>query len=188
MSLVLQAWRQVGITFDLAYYWWKRLAPEVGELQQYISAEGATDLGRILLPLVRKVRDLCHHIRWVYEQLHFDGTYGGKYLESINVAPKHIGRFDPDLLSKWLPELGMAIKLVFNTYKNSTDEFTRGISDPNYGTASGAPSNFSAAELVIRKTKSRIYEAAWILNDIYKGAGFEEPFEKIVKHQSEKEE
>lgn len=51
-----------------------------------------------------------------------------------------------------------------------------------------APNNFSAVELVIRKTKSLIYELAWLLSDIYKGAGFEEPFAKIAKNQAGKEE
>lgn len=82
----------------------------------------------------------------------------------------------------------MAINLVFNTCHNATEEFSRGVRDPNYGKNSGAPNNFSAVELVIRKTKSLIYELAWLLSDIYKGAGFEEPFAKIAKNQAGKEE
>jgi hypothetical protein len=59
------------------------------------------------------------------------------------------------------------------------------VSDPEYGANIGAPSNISAAELVIRRIREEIYELAWILNDIYKGAGYEEPFEMIAKHQQQ---
>jgi hypothetical protein len=163
---VLQAWEQLGIIFDLTYSWWKRLAPELRELEESITEQNAIEIGRTLMPVIRQVRDLCHYIRWVYEELHFDGTYGGKYLDTIIVLPKQAGKFDRDLASKWLPELGMAINGVFNTYNNATEEFSRGVNDPNYGKDGGAPSNFSAAELVIRKTKSRIYELVWLLNDI----------------------
>lgn len=101
---VLQAWWQLGITFDLAYSWWKRLGPELEKLQQTINEETAAKIGQLLMPLIRKVRDLCYHIQFVYDEMRFGGTYGGEYLESIIVTPKKITQLDEKLLCRWVPE------------------------------------------------------------------------------------
>ena len=182
---ILQEWTNLGITFDLTYSWMRRLAPELRQLEKCADESEAARVGHLLRPILRKVRDLCCHIRWVYEEMRFDGTYGGEYLKSINISPKQADNFSLDLVRKWLPELEMAVSLVFNTYNNATDEFRLAVTDPDYGKSTGAPSNLSMAALVIRKTTSRIYELVWMLNDICKGAGYEEPFGMIAKHQAE---
>ncbi len=183
-EFILREWVNLGITFDLTYSWMRRLAPELRQLEDCSDESQAAKVVHILTPLLRKVRDLCYHIGWVYKEMGFDGTYGGEYLESIKTSPKKTSDFSLDLVRKWLPELGMAVSMVFNTYNGATDEFRRGVTDADYGKRGGAPSNISAAELVIRKTTGRIYELAWMLNDICKGAGYEEPFAMIAKHQT----
>jgi len=182
-EFILRAWGDLGITFNMTYSWMRRLAPELRQFEGCGDESDAAKVGHLLTPLLRKVRDLCHHIRWVYEEMGFDGTYGGEYLESIKTYPEPTGDFSVDLVRKVLPELEMAVSMVLNTYNGATDEFRRGVTDPDYGKSGGAPSNLSAAELVIRKTKSRIYELVWVLNDICKGAGYEEPFAMIAKDQ-----
>ena len=180
-------WINLGVTFDLTYSWMRRLAPELRELEECNDESHAVKLGELLSPLLRKDRDLCHHIRWVYDELGFDGTYGGQYIESINIFPKPTGKCSLELVRKWVPELEISVGLVFTTYSNAADEFIRALNDPDYGKRTGVPSNFSMAEVVIRKTKTRIYDLALVLNDIYKGAGYDEPFAMIAKHDSGEE-
>lgn len=181
---ILEAWRILGTTFDLTHFWMRLLEPELRDLEHCTSKSEAIKVGHDLMPLIRKVRDLCHHIRWVYEQMQFDGTYGGEYIETIEVEPKLTHDFSRmDLVRKWLPRLGRIVSAVFNTYNGATDEFRHAVTDPDYGRDIGA-SNLSVAELVARKTTSRIYELVLILNDIYKGAGYEEPFEMIARHRA----
>jgi hypothetical protein len=188
LKRILKAWRILGTDFDLTYFWIKFLASDLRELKDSVNESNAIKVGHLLTPLIRKVRDLCYHIRWVYEEMHFGGTYGEEYIETIKVTPKLTDDFSHmDLVRKWLPELGRAVSLVFNTYNGTTtDEFKRAVTDSDYGKDIEAPNHLSAIELVItRKTKNRIYELAWLINEIYKGAGYEEPFEMIAKHQAQ---
>jgi hypothetical protein len=183
---ISHAWQRLGVTFDLTYFWMKRLSPE---LEQYKELKNESDLirtGYLLQPLLKCGRNLCFGIRDIYEEMPFDGTYGGDYLESIKINPVFLkGSSDSNLDGRELRELWPTINLVFHTYQNSTEEFLRAVRDPKFGEGIGAPSNFSAAEMVIRKVPQRIYELLWILNDIYKGVGYEEPFAMIAKHQTE---
>ena len=182
---ILKTWRILGTTFDLTYFWMRSLVQELKELECCVNQSEAIKVGHLLMPLLRKVRDLCYHIRWVYEEMHFGSTYGGEYLETIKVRPKLTNDFSHmDLVRKRLPELGRDVRLVFNTYNNATEEYRCAVTDPNYGRDIEAPNYLSVAELVIRKTKSRIYELACFINKIYKGAGYEEPFEMIARHQT----
>lgn len=179
---ILNKWKVLGITFDLAYFWMYIIAPELRELEQCDNESDAIKLGKLLMPLNRKVRDLCYHLRWVYEAMHCEGAYGGKYLQTIKVEPKLIKDFSHmELVRKWLPKLGSAVSIAFNAYNLCTEGFKRAMNDPNYGKDIGAPNNLSAAELLIGHDIRRTYEIVSILNDIYKGAGYEEPFEMITK-------
>ena len=132
-EFILKEWTNLGINFDLTYSWMRRIVPELRQLEKCADESEAARVGHLLRPLLRKVRDLCYHIRWVYEEMHFDGTYGGKYLESINTSPKQTGSFSLDLVRKWLPDLEMTVNLVLNTYNSATDEFRQGVTDPEYG-------------------------------------------------------
>ena len=114
------------------------------------------------------------------------GAYGGECLETINVTPKLTKDFSQmELARKRLPSLGMAVSYANNSYINATEEFTVAVKDPEYGKGTTAPSHLHMAELVIRKTAGAISELACIMNDIYKGAGYEEPFEKIYAAEDE---
>jgi len=179
---ILNKWKILGISFDLVYFWMYTLAPELRKFEQCDSETGAINLGELLMPLNRKVRDLCYHLRWLYEAMGFNGAYGGEYLKTIKVEPELTNDFsNMELIRKGLPMLGRAVTIAFNAYNGCTSEFIRAVTDPNYGRDVGAPSHLSMAELVIRDDIMRIYEIVTILNDIYKGAGYEEPFEMIRK-------
>ena len=132
------------------------------------------------MPLNRKVRDLCYQIRWVYEAMHLNSGYDGEYLNTIKVKPQLINDFSQmDLVRKWLPKLGNAVSMAFNAYDGIAREFRHAVTDPNYGKGSDASNNISMAGFIIRRDIYRTYELACILNDIYKGAGYEEPFKMI---------
>lgn len=177
---ILLRWKNLGISFDLTFFWMYLLWPQLKELENCSNESDAVKVGHLLMPLNRKVRDLCYQIRWVYEAMHFNGAYGGKYLETVKVRPKVINDFSHmSLVHKWLPKLGNAVSMAFNAYDGITPEFRRAVTDPNYGKESDAPSHLHMAELVIRHDIQRTYELACILNNIYKGAGYEEPFKMI---------
>lgn len=154
-------------------------------LEQCANKDDATKLGHILKPLIKMVRNLCYHIDWVYKEMNFGGTYDSDYLESIKTDPEVIdGSLDIDSLRRLIPALGRSVSAAFNHYDSATEEFSLGVTDPNYGKDLEAPSHLHAAELVIRNTKERIYDLVYILNDIYKYAGYEEPFQMIATHSS----
>jgi hypothetical protein len=179
---ILLRWRNLGISFDLTFFWMYLLGPPLKELEKCSNESDAVKVGHLLMPLNRKVRDLCYKIRWIYEAMHLSGAYGGAYLDTIEVNPKLIKDFSHmDLVRKRLPKLGTAVSWAFNAYNGLTEEFTRAVTDPNYSKESGAPSNLHMAELVIRHDIQRTYELACILNDIYKGAGYEKPFKLITE-------
>lgn len=177
---ILLTWRSLGISFDLTYFWMSCLWPQLKQFETCSNESEVVKVGHFLKPLNRKVRDLCYQIREVYEAMHLDGTYGGKYLENIKVNPEFIKDFSHmNLIHKWLPKLPTGVSWAFNAYNGCSEEFRRAITDPNYGKESGAPSHLHMAELVIRHDIQRTYELACILNDIYKGGGYEEPFKMI---------
>ncbi len=62
------------------------------------------------------------------------------------------------------------------------DPLSLSVNDPSFGKDFDAPSHLSAAEFEIRHDIMRTYEIVSILNYIYKGAGYEEPFGMITKH------
>jgi hypothetical protein len=180
---ILNKWKILGISFDLAYFWMYTLEPELRELEQCANEADAIKLGKLLMPLNRKARDLCYHLRWVYEAMHFNNVYGGKYLENIKVEPKLIKDFSHmELVRRWLPKLGSAVNIAFNAYNLCTENFKLAVNNLNFEKDIDAPSHLSAVELEIQHDIMRTYEIVCILNDIYKGAGYEEPFEMITKH------
>lgn len=182
---ILKMWELLGDTIDLTYFRMRLIAPELRGLEECATGSEAIKVGNVLMPLLRKVRDLCHHIRWVYKEMCLGGTYGEAYLENIKVEPKPTNDFSRiELVRKWLPALERTVSYVPSLYGGVTEEFKHAVTDPHYAESIEAPNNISAAELVIRKTKNTIYELVWILNDIFKGAGYEEPFEMIAKHQA----
>ena len=177
---ILRRWKNLGISFDLTFFWMYLLWPQLKELENCSNKSDSVKVGHLLMPLNRKVRDLCYQIRWVYEAMHLGGAYGDDYLKTIKDKPKLIKDFSHmNLVHKWLPKLGSAVSSAFNAYNNCSEEFRRAVNDPNYGKESAAPSHLHMAELVIRHDIQRTYELACILNDIYKGAGYEEPFKMI---------
>ena len=183
---ILEVWRFLGSTFDLTTFWFRHLGRELTELEGCAGESEAIKVGQVLMPLMRKVRDLCYYIRLVYAEMGMSGSYGGEYLETINVTPSLTRDFSRmELVRKWLPQLGMVVSYANSGYINATEEFTRAVTDPEYGKASTAPSHLHVAEMVIRKTTGTIYELACIVNDIYKGAGYEEPFERICADEDE---
>ncbi len=134
------------------------------------------------MPLNRKVHALCWHIRWLYDAMELGGRYLEADLNSIKVKPKLVNDFSHiDLIRTWLPKLGMALSMAFNAYNNLTEEFKNAITDPEVAEKLEAPNSYSVAELLIRHDINRTYELVSILNYIYKGAGYEEPFENIAK-------
>ena len=185
---ILLRWKKLGISFDLTYFWMYRLLPQLKELENCSNESDAVKIGHLLMPLNRKVRDLCYQIRWVYDAMELSGSYlySGKYIETIIEKPDLINDFSKiDLVRTLLPKLASAVSIVFNAYNLRSKEFRRAVTDPGYGKGMGAPSHLSAAELVIRHDiVGRIYELAWILNDIYKGAGYKEPFKMIAENES----
>ncbi len=182
---ILRKWRNLGISFDSTYFWMYRLLPQLKELENCNNESDAIKIGCLLMPLNRKVRDLCYQIRWVYEAMHLSGAYGDEYLKTINVSPKLVNDFSHlDLVHKWLPKLANAVSMAFNAYNGCSEEFKRAVRDPTYGMKSNAPSHLHMAEIVIRHDINRTYELACILNDIYKGASYEEPFKMIAENES----
>lgn len=182
---ILDKWENLGISFDLTYFWMYYVLPQIKELENCNNPADAAKIGYLLMPLNRKVRDLCYQIRWVYEAMHLSGAYGAEYLKTINVNPKLVNDFSHlELVSTWLPRLASAVSMAFNAYNGCNEEFRRAVNEPTYGKQIGAPNHLSMAELVIRHDIRRTYELAWILNDIYKGAGYEEPFKMIAENES----
>jgi len=185
LKRILGAWKGLGATFDLTYFWMKFLWPEVKQVGDFEREEEAIKLGSDLKPLVRVVRNLCYRIHWVYEEMNFGGTYSGEYLDSIRPDPKVCRDFSRvNELAQLLPTLWRAVNTAFGNYESATGEFSLAVSDPDYGKEMEAPSHLSVAELVIRNTKGRIYEVVLILNNVYKSAGYEEPFEMITRDYS----
>lgn len=177
---ILLRWRNLGISYDLTFFWMYLLWPQLKELVHCSNESDAVKVGHLLMPLNRKVRDLCYQIRWVYEAMHLNSGYDGEYLNTIKVKPQLINDFSQmDLVRKWLPKLGNAVSMAFSAYDGITPEFRRAVTDPNYGKGSDAPNNISMAGFIIQHDIYRTYELACILNDIYKGAGYEEPFKMI---------
>jgi len=184
---ILYRWKTLGTCFDLTFFWMYTLAPELRDLEQCANEADAIKLGKLLMPLNRKVRDLCYHLRWLYKAMHFGGAYGEEYLENIKVDPKPTNDFSHmDLVRKWLPKLEIVVSMAFTAYHSCTEGFKHVVTDPDYGKDSGAPSHLSVAELEIRHDIQRMYEVVCTLNDIYKGAGYEEPFEMITKDFSDR--
>jgi hypothetical protein len=181
---ILYQWRILGISFDLTYFWMRSVWPHLKELEKSNDESEIAKIGQVLLPLNRKVRDLCFHIRSLYEAMYLrSGAYGGEYLETIKVNPKLTKDYShKDLIQKWLPRLPSAVGAAFHGYNLRSAEFRRAIADLSYGKEMDAPSNISAAELVVGHDINRTYEIVCILNDIYKGAGYEEPFKMINEH------
>lgn len=177
----------LGDTVDLLYFWWRFLAPKLRPFDRQRDEAEAIRVGHVIQPLLRKIRDLCHQVSWLYEDIRIDeSTYGGEYIDSINASPELTGDFSRrDLLVRWLPELGMGVNYLFNVYNSSSAEFQTAITDPGYGERVGAPSHLSAAAMVIRKVPENIYFLAYVLNEIYRGAGYEEPFAMIASHKRE---
>jgi hypothetical protein len=177
---ILLEWRNLGISFDLTFFWMYRLWPQLKKLAHCSNESDAVKVGHLLMPLNRKIRDLCYQIRCVYEAMHLNSGFDGEYLNTIKVKPQLVNDFSQmDLVRKWLPELGKAVSMAFNAYDGITPEFRRAVTDPNYGKVSNAPNNIGMAGFIIRHDIYRTYELACILNDIYKGAGYEEPFKMI---------
>ncbi|MCX6910117.1 MAG: hypothetical protein NTY01_19025 [Verrucomicrobia bacterium] len=142
----------------------------------------AKEIGSLLLPLLTKVRDLCWRINKVYSTINFT-CYPDKHVRAINDRPKLTGSPSQiELVRRWLPKLGRAVSDVFHKCHGSEDEFQSTVANPSAGKEVGAPSNFSLAELIIRDTRGRLDELIGILNDIYKGAGYEEPFGGLIRY------
>lgn len=180
---ILDSWRNLGISFDLTFFWMYLLWPQLKELVNCTNESDAVKIGRLLMPLNRKVRDLCYQIKWGYKAMHLNSGYDDEYLNTIKVEPQLINDFSQmDLVRKWLPKLGNAVSMAFHAYNGITPEFRHAVTDPNYGKGSDAPNNISMAGFIIRHDIYRTYELACILNDIYKGAGYEEPFKMINEH------
>ena len=184
---VLDSWRMLGDTVDLLYFWWRVLAPDLRPLDRDRDEEEAVRVGRVLQPILRKIRDLCHQVRWLYEDIRIDeSTYGGEHIDSINVSPELIRDFSCRALpAGCLPNFEMGVNYLFNVYNGSSAEFQTAVTDPDYGERVGAPSHLSAAAMVIRKVPETIYSLAYVLNEIYRGAGYEEPFAMIASHRHE---
>lgn len=177
---VIRVWRQLGHHFDLTYYRFLKIRPQVEALTSCANVGEARRIGIVVRPLLRKTRDLCYHIHWVYEAMGFRGLDADEHLRPIKISPEQVsGKADLAVARKWLPELGRAVSLVYNTYRGAVGEFESGVRDAEYG-KDVAPSNLHMAELVIRKTKERICELAWLLNEILQAAGYEEPFPGIA--------
>lgn len=178
---VLKQWNILGNNFDLVCFWMIFLSPELKKFMDCNNQKDAIELGKVLMPLNRKVRALCWHIRWLYDAMKLRGRYSEEDLNSIKVEPKFVNNFSHiDLIRKWLPKLGMALNTAFNAYNYWTEAFKNAITDPDGAKKLGAPNSYSAAELLIRHDINRTYELVSILNYVYKGAGYEEPFEKIT--------
>ena len=185
-KMIIEAWERLGLVFDSCHFWAAKVAPDVRKLHTARKKDRLITLGTTLAPLVENVRKLCFAIRKVHEELHCGNTYGGEYLKSIIPNPKQTKKSSPvSLVHQWLPQLVGAVSVTFNTYNDDTDEFIRCVKDPDYGKSIGAPSNWSFAAEVMRKTTQRTYELVEILNDVYRGAGFDQPFEKIAAHRKE---
>jgi hypothetical protein len=184
---IVGVWRQLGHHLDLTHYRFLKIMPQVEQLSSCADIDEGRKVGVVLRPLLRKTRDLCYHIHWLYEAMGFSGLDPDEHLRPISICPEYVGSTaDLALARKWLPELGRAVNLVYNTYCLAVDEFQGGIRDPEYGKGI-APSNLSMAERVIRKTKTRICELAWLLNEIVRGVGYEEPFSGIAHWMSDRQ-
>lgn len=184
---VLKQWKTLGNTFDLVCFWMVFLDPQIKKkkFMNCDNKEDAIELGKLLMPLNRKVRDLCWHIRWLYDAMELCGRYSEEELNSIQVEPKLMNDFSHiNLIEEWLPKLGMAFSYAYNAYNGCVEEFKHVITDPEVAKKLEAPDSYSAAELIISHDINRTYELVDIINDIYKGAGYEEPFELIAKKES----
>jgi hypothetical protein len=69
---VLDSWRILGDTVDLLYFWWRFVAPELQPLGRQWDKAEATEVGRVLKPFLRKIRDLCYQVRQLYEEIYID--------------------------------------------------------------------------------------------------------------------
>lgn len=184
---IIRVWRQLGHHFDLTYYRFLKIRPQVEALSSCADIGEAKQIGAVVRPLLRKTRDLCYHIHWVYQAMGFSGLDPDEHLRPMNISPEYVGSTrDLAVTGKWLPELERAVSLVDNTYRLAVEEFERAVQEPEYG-KDVAPSNLHMAELVIRKTKQRICELAWLLNEILRGVGYEEPFAGIAGMYSSSE-
>jgi len=180
-QIVLEAWRAFEITCGLAYFWVRFLAPRLNELEHCKTKAEAKEVGSLLLPLLTKVRDLCWRVNKVYGAMNFT-CYPEEHVRAINDRPRPTdSRLEMDMVRRWLPKVGWAVSDVFHKCHGSADEFRSTVTNPSAGKEVGAPSNFSLAELIIRDTVGRLGELIGILNDIYKGAGYEEPFGNLIR-------
>lgn len=184
-QVILKAWRILGTTLELIYFWMRYLGPELSRVEKGFNESEAQRIGSLLKPLTRKIRDLCHHIHSVYEEMHLGSTYGAEYLQTIKEHPamnndfSHLGQ-----ARKYLSRLSWGVGGACNAYHNATADFTRALTESKWWKEVEAPDQVSGVEIFIRETKNRIYELVWLLNDIYKYAGYEEPFGMIAKHQA----
>ena len=129
---VLKQWNILGNNFDLVCFWMIFLSPELKKFMDCNNQKDAIELGKVLMPLNRKVRALCWHIRWLYDAMKLRGRYSEEDLNSIKVEPKFVNNFSHiDLIRKWLPKLGMALNTAFNAYNYWTEAFKNAITDPD---------------------------------------------------------
>ena len=183
---ILEAWQMLGITFDLVNFWMRFISSDIKRLKSCKNRSDAIEICQRLMPTIMRVRDMCHYVVRVYTEMNFGGPYSKDQLSSIKAVPKLIKRRpNLKLVRRWLPELSGAVSLAFGEYSSSTAEFKLAVANPNYGMGTGAPSNIHLAELIIRKSASRIDELVCILNDIYKGASYEAPFAALAEDKDE---
>ncbi len=184
VSGALEAWRLVGTTLDLLYFWLRWLSNDLTRLEERYDASKETELGELLRPFLGKLRDLCYHIHWLYGAMGLQSPYEMSSLRDITALPKRRPSFsDVRLVRRWLPSLGRALASAFGKYTLTNAEFRQAAADRNYGKSIGAPTNLHMAELIARETVGRVDELVSIVNDLYKGAGYQEPFGAVIRQR-----
>jgi hypothetical protein len=184
---ILAAWKELRLTMSLLAFCHGTVAPRIRELSEVTSEEEAKELGQALRPILQRMRDLCYRVWAVYDAMSFGGVYREEHLQSATTVPRYLGQSDLDLARESIERMRQSLSYLYYHCWGVSAEFEEAVQNPEYGRSltdrqGEGPTNLQVAEIVIRKTKDGIYHMASLLNRIYKGLGYSEPFATLAHH------
>ncbi len=131
-------------------------------------------LPTVLLPVVRKTRDLLHHVSHLYHELHIR-THSSEGFDGISLSPaRDESARDATKVAGLFEKVSAGVAHLNGTFRSYTREFESGLSDPEYGKSLG--DKYRTLGMVAGYVRNASLDLVNILNNFYRSSGFRPPF------------